>query len=61
MPVRVSVGRQPFQLLRPTAEWQTTPLPAGAPREVRVDDGFYVVARDVNAPPPAAGAAPRAP
>jgi aminopeptidase N len=61
MPVRVSVGRQPFQLLRPTAEWQTTPLPAGAPREVRVDDGFYVVARDVNAPPPAAGAARRAP
>jgi aminopeptidase N len=54
MPVRVSVGGGAMQALKPTAEWQTVALPAGGPRTVKVDDNFYVIARDAAAPPKAA-------
>jgi aminopeptidase N len=49
----ISVARQPAQTVRPTTEWQTLSLPAGAPRELRVDENYYVLTRDVNAPVPA--------
>ncbi|MBV9880424.1 MAG: M1 family metallopeptidase [Gemmatirosa sp.] len=58
MPVRASVGGGAMQLLRPTSEWQTVALAAGAPRTLKVDDSFYVVARDVAAPPAPKAAGP---
>jgi aminopeptidase N len=60
MRVRASVGGQPMAWLRPTETWQTAALPpnAGAAPALRVDEGFYVLTRDINAPPKAATGAP---
>ncbi len=50
MPVRVQIGGLGQRLLRPTASWQrlTVPSPQGA--EVKVDENFYVTARNVGKP-----------
>jgi len=58
MPVRASVGGGPLQWLRPTAAWQTASVPSGAPATLRVDENFYVLARDLAAPAKAAGSIP---
>ncbi|WP_201773137.1 M1 family metallopeptidase [Gemmatirosa kalamazoonensis] len=58
MPVRASVGGQPARWIKPTESWQTASLSAGAPATIRVDENFYVLTRDVLAPPKTTGAAP---
>jgi aminopeptidase N len=45
MPVRVTVGSE-SRLLRPTAAWQTTTVPAGA--TLTTDRNFYVVTKTVR-------------
>ncbi|MDB4884014.1 MAG: Peptidase rane alanine aminopeptidase [Gemmatimonadetes bacterium] len=55
MPVRVTVGgRQGELTLRPTEEWQTIDAPAGTVPAVAVNENFYVLSRDANAPLPTA-------
>lgn len=47
MPVRVMMGGS-WRTLRPTEEWQTAPIARDAP--FRVDENFYVIPRDLDAP-----------
>ncbi len=59
MPIRVGAGPGAWVTLSPTEAWQTTTLPLVHAEDFRVDDNFYVVARDVDPPltaGPAAGA-----
>lgn len=58
MPVRVAFAAGNSAVLRPTARWQTIrrrPGPAGVPA-LRVDENYYVLTRDVDAPPAAPSA-----
>ncbi len=48
MPVRVAIGNANYVLMKPTADWQTAPLPRGD-HVVRVDENFYVLTRDAGA------------
>ena len=50
MPLKVSLGGSAMTTLRPTTRWQRAPLadPAG----FRVDENYYVVARNLDAPAP---------
>ena len=59
MPIRVGAGPGAWVTLSPTEAWQTTTLPLAHAEDFRVDENFYVVARDVD-PPLTAGPAPGA-
>jgi aminopeptidase N len=62
MPVRASIGGQAMQWLQPKEAWQTAALPSGATgAPVVVDQNFYVIARDANAPAKATDASRRTP
>jgi len=58
MPVRASVGGRPMEWIRPSETWQTAALAPNAPNApnpaatpaLTVDENFYVVVRDANAP-----------
>jgi hypothetical protein len=45
MPLRVSVGPDRWVTLGPRETWQTMILPLADPKDLRVDENFYVVAR----------------
>jgi aminopeptidase N len=49
MPVRVQVPGLGTRTLHPTEAWQTLAVQAPAAAELRVDETFYVTARNVNA------------
>jgi aminopeptidase N len=51
MPVRVTLSGEGFALIRPTTEWQTARIDV-APAAFRVDENFYVTARNVGAGAP---------
>jgi aminopeptidase N len=57
MPLRVSVGGRE-QVLRPTEQWQTIDVPAGTTPTVVVNENYYVLTRDANAPKPSAAPKP---
>jgi hypothetical protein len=49
MPLRVALGGGGYSRITPTESWQTVQLPApGA--AVRVDENFYVEAKNLSAP-----------
>ena len=48
MPVEVMIAGLGTRRLRPTAAWQTLPLPAARPSDVVVDEDYYVTARNVG-------------
>lgn len=50
MPVRAMTGGSAYTLLRPTTEWQSMPHTLARPRDFRVDENFYVVVRNADAP-----------
>ncbi|HEX8391105.1 MAG TPA: M1 family metallopeptidase [Longimicrobium sp.] len=50
MPVRATLAPGVYTLLRPTTEWQSAPATLAAAPDFRVDENFYVVARDADAP-----------
>ena len=50
MPVRAMLGGGGYTLLRPTTAWQTAPHTLASPADFRVDENFYVVARNADAP-----------
>lgn len=54
MPVRVTLSRDGYTLIRPTTEWKTAQVNLPNPAAFRVDENFYVEARNVGT-----GAAPR--
>ena len=45
MPVRVTLADSGFALIRPTEQWQSSPLRMKDPSQFSVDENFYVVAR----------------
>ena len=53
MPVRVTLADSTYAWIHPTEAWQSVPVHLGT-SAFRVDENFYVLARDLNAPPPAA-------
>ena len=50
MPVKVRLSATGFTTLRPTASWQTTPFRLANRADFRVDENFYVIPRDLDAP-----------
>jgi aminopeptidase N len=50
MPVRVTLAPGAFQTIRPTTQWQTAPLRGVTASSFRVDENFYVEARNADAP-----------
>ncbi|HYH78259.1 MAG TPA: M1 family metallopeptidase [Longimicrobium sp.] len=57
LPLPVTVGGI-THTLRPTAEWQTLRAPIGPAATLTVDEDYFVIARNIAAPAPAAPAAP---
>ena len=51
MPVKVTTSPGTFTWIRPTESWKTTPTRIGRAEDFRVDENFYVVARDLLKPP----------
>ena len=50
MPVKATTARGTLSWIRPTESWKTTPTRLARPEDFRVDDNFYVVARDILKP-----------
>jgi aminopeptidase N len=51
MPVEVTLGGEGYQRIHPTTEWQTTELAPGNPAAFKVDPDYYVLSKDLAAPP----------
>ena len=58
MPVRVVAETGDTLALKPTADWQTTALPAGPAGGVRVDENYYVETKRLDPAVRAAASAP---
>ena len=50
MPVKATTSPGTLTWIRPTETWKTTPTRLARPEDFRVDDNFYVVARDILKP-----------
>jgi aminopeptidase N len=50
MPVRVTLARGEYQLIRPTTSWQTAEVRGVTAANFRVDENFYVTARNADGP-----------
>jgi aminopeptidase N len=50
MPVRVTLAPGTYETIRPTQQWQTAPVRGVTAATFRVDENFYVEARNANAP-----------
>jgi aminopeptidase N len=50
MPVKVTTSPDTFTWIRPTEDWKTTRVKLNRPEDFRVDDNFYVVAKDLLKP-----------
>jgi aminopeptidase N len=50
MPVKATTSPGTLTWIRPTETWKTTPARLARPEDFRVDDNFYVVARDILKP-----------
>ena len=48
MPVKVWLSPSDSTLLHPTQSWTSTALPAGAGKQLRVDENYYVFSKDVS-------------
>jgi aminopeptidase N len=53
MPVPVTLAPGAFTTIRPTTSWQTVPATLAAPADFRVDEDYFVIARNADAPAPA--------
>ena len=51
MPVKVRLSGTGFTTLRPTTRWQTAPFGLANRADFRVDENFYVIPKDLDAPP----------
>jgi hypothetical protein len=50
MPVKVTTTTGRFDWIRPTESWKTTTISIARPEDFRVDENFYVVAKDLLKP-----------
>ena len=50
MPVKVTTSPGTFAWIRPTENWKTISVRLGRPEDFRVDENFYVVAKDLLKP-----------
>jgi hypothetical protein len=48
--VKVTTSTERYGWIRPTASWKTTAVQLGRPEDFRVDENFYVNAKDVLRP-----------
>lgn len=48
MPVRVTTADSTFTFIKPTESWKTTRVKLSAPSAFKVDENFYVTAKDVS-------------
>jgi aminopeptidase N len=51
MPVKVTTAPDRLEWIRPTEAWKTTIISITRPEDFRVDENFYVVAKDLLKPP----------
>jgi hypothetical protein len=56
MPVRATLSPGTYTLLRPTERWKTATVRLRSAADFKVDENFYVEARDADHPAPAASA-----
>jgi hypothetical protein len=49
MPVKVTLAPGTYTLIRPTTSWKTAPVTV-TPADFKVDENFYVTARNAAAP-----------
>jgi hypothetical protein len=50
MPVKVTTSPGAFSWVQPTESWKTATVKLARPEEFRVDENFYVVAKDLLKP-----------
>ena len=50
MPVRVTTGPAVYSWIRPTESWKASAIHLSRPEDFRVDDNFYVIAKDLLKP-----------
>jgi aminopeptidase N len=50
MPVKVTTSPGTFIWIRPTESWKTIPVKLSRPEDFRIDDNYYVVAKDLLKP-----------
>jgi aminopeptidase N len=50
MPVKVATSTDRYAWIRPTETWKTTAVQLGRPEDFRIDENFYVDAKDVLRP-----------
>ena len=50
MPVKVTTSTGRYAWIRPTERWKSTAVKLGRPEDFRVDESFYVNARDILKP-----------
>ena len=50
MPIKVTTSAGVFEWIQPTEGWKTTAVKLNRPEDFRVDDNFYVVAKDLLRP-----------
>jgi aminopeptidase N len=49
MPVRVTLAPDRYSFITPTEQWQSAPTTLSSPAAFRIDENFYVTAKDVTA------------
>jgi aminopeptidase N len=52
MPVRITTSPGKVSWIKPTESWKTASVKLSRPEDFRVDENFYVVAKDLLKPPP---------
>jgi aminopeptidase N len=50
MPVRVTLSPGVYTLIRPTEAWKTARVTVASPADFKVDENFYVIPHDLDAP-----------
>ena len=50
MPVKVTTSMDTYSWIRPTGTWKTMAVTLTRPEDFRVDENFYVVAKDLLKP-----------
>ena len=60
MPVKVALSPGAFSFIQPVERWLTSPLSLPRPEDFRVDENFYIVAKDILKPAADSTAAPKA-
>jgi aminopeptidase N len=61
MPVKVTTSTDTYSWIRPTETWKTMPVNLSRPEDFRIDENFYVNAKDLLKPAPDSTSARKVP